>query len=105
LNDEKETLDILCGGGGPGDRRGQCGHRNGPVFFGRTAAFEPRLRICITNPGVLDWGETFFTTLEEYSPEMLQMYEKNPRRLDKTLKVAGALSPFLMWGLKDTMWN
>ncbi|MDY7027471.1 MAG: alpha/beta fold hydrolase, partial [Spirochaetota bacterium] len=40
----------------------------GGYLAGRAAAFEPRLRICIANPGVLDWGETFFTTLEEYSP-------------------------------------
>ncbi len=33
------------------------------------------------------------------------MYEKNPRRLNSTLKVVGALSPFLMWGLTDTMWK
>ena len=77
----------------------------GGYLAGRAAAFEPRLRICITNPGVLDWGETFFTTLEEYSPEMLEMYENNPRRLNNTLKVVGALSPFLMWGLTDTMWK
>ena len=77
----------------------------GGYLAGRAAAFEPRLRICITNPGVLDWGEVLFEKLNEYSPEILEMYEKHPKRLNGILKVAGALNPFLLWGIADTMWK
>jgi len=77
----------------------------GGYLAGRAAAFEPRLRICIANPGVLDWGEVFMENLAGYSPEMLEMYENHPKRLNGMLKIAGALNPFLLWGLTDTMWK
>jgi hypothetical protein len=71
----------------------------------RAAAYEPRLRICIANPGVLDWGAVFFRQLEEYSPQLFRMYEDDPEGMDSMLKTFESLSPFLMWGLIDTMWK
>ena len=71
----------------------------------RAAAHEPRLRICIANPGVVDWGAVFFAQLEGYSPRLLRLYHSNPRALDSVIGIAGRLSPFLMWGLTDTMWK
>ena len=77
----------------------------GGYLAGRAAAFEHRLRICIVNAGVLDWGEVFFENLEEFSPELLAMYRNNPKRLNSVINIAEKLSPFLMWGLTDTMWK
>ena len=71
----------------------------------RAAAKEHRLRICIANPGVLDWGEVFFNQLKGYSPMMLSLYNKDKERLNRVLDPAGKLSPFLLWGLTDTMWK
>jgi pimeloyl-ACP methyl ester carboxylesterase len=71
----------------------------------RAAAHEPRLRICIANPGVLDWGKVFFRQLEEYAPQLITLYQRSPGALNGVLKVAGRLSPFLTWGLADTMWK
>jgi dipeptidyl aminopeptidase/acylaminoacyl peptidase len=39
----------------------------------RAAAHEPRLRICIANPGVVDWGRVFFRQLEGYAPQLLSL--------------------------------
>ncbi len=71
----------------------------------RAAAHEPRLRLCIANPGVVDWGRVFFRQLEEYAPHLLRLYESSPAALNAVLGVAGRLSPFLTWGLTDTMWK
>jgi pimeloyl-ACP methyl ester carboxylesterase len=71
----------------------------------RAAAHEPRLRICIANPGVQDWGEVFFGQLERYSPRLLKLRETNPAALNSLLGIAGRLSPFLRWGLTDSMWK
>jgi pimeloyl-ACP methyl ester carboxylesterase len=71
----------------------------------RAAAHEQRLRICIANPGVIDWGAVFFRQLKEYAPQLLPLYESRPGALNAVLGVAGRLSPFLMWGLTDTMWK
>lgn len=71
----------------------------------RAAGHEQRLRICIANPGVIDWSAVFFHKLEEYSPRLMSLYESNPGALNSVLGTAGRLSPFLMWGLTDTMWK
>ena len=71
----------------------------------RAAAYEHRLRIVIANPGVLDWGEVFMGNLEEFSPRLVSMYENSPRALNSVLGIAAHLTPFLMWGLTDTMWK
>jgi len=71
----------------------------------RAAAHEPRLRICIANPGVIDWSAVFFERIKDYSPELLSLYQSNPGALNSVIGVAGRLSPFLMWGLTDTMWK
>ncbi|MBN1838346.1 MAG: alpha/beta fold hydrolase [Spirochaetales bacterium] len=71
----------------------------------RAAAHEPRLRICIANPGVVDWGAVFFGQLESFSPQLLSLYRSSPKALNAVLGATGRLSPFLMWGLTDTMWK
>jgi len=83
----------------------EMGLSMGGYLAGRAAAKEHRLRAVIVNPGVLDWGAVFFRQLKEYSPEMLSMYKSNPKGLNSLLGAAGKLSPFLMWGLTDTMWK
>jgi len=77
----------------------------GGFLAGRAAAHEPRLRILIVNPGIVDWGEVFFTKLKEYSPELISLYHTSPAVLNATIGIAGRLSPFLLWGLTDTMWK
>jgi hypothetical protein len=77
----------------------------GGYLAGRAAAYEHRLRILIVDPGVLDWGEIFMGNLEEFSPRLRSMYENSPRALNSVLGIAEHLSPFLMWGLIDTMWK
>jgi alpha-beta hydrolase superfamily lysophospholipase len=71
----------------------------------RAAAHESRLRVCIANPGVVDWGRVFFRQLDEYAPQLVSLYKTSPAALNAVLKVAGRLSPFLTWGLTDTMWK
>lgn len=83
----------------------EMGLSMGGYLAGRAAAKEHRLRAVIVNPGVLDWGAVFTRQLEEYSPKMLSMYRSNPKRLDSLLGTVGKLSPFLLWGLTDTMWK
>jgi pimeloyl-ACP methyl ester carboxylesterase len=83
----------------------ELGLSMGGYLAGRAAAKEHRLRAVIVNPGVLDWGAVFTQQLSEYSPEMLSLYKSDPKALNSLLGAAGKLSPFLMWGLTDTMWK
>lgn len=77
----------------------------GGYLAGRAAAYEPRIKILITNPGILDWGELFLTKMKEYGPSLVSLYQTSPAALNAVLNVAGFLSPFLLWGLTDTMWK
>lgn len=71
----------------------------------RTAAGEPRLAFLIANPGVADWAGIFLSKIEEISPLIGRLNRKNPAALDALMGKIGKLSPFLMWGLTDTMWK
>jgi len=77
----------------------------GGFLAGRAAAYEPRIRVLIVNPGILDWGEVFFNKLKDYGPTLITLYQTSPTALNAMLHVAGSLSPFLLWGLTDTMWK
>ncbi|MCX7786486.1 MAG: alpha/beta fold hydrolase [Spirochaetes bacterium] len=77
----------------------------GGFLAGRAAAHEPRLRLLIVNPGILDWGELFLAKLKEYGPFLISLYQTSPAALNAVLNVTGSLSPFLLWGLTDTMWK
>ncbi len=83
----------------------EMGMSMGGYLAGRAAAKEHRLRAIIANPGVLDWGAVFFDQIKGYSPQMLSMYKSNPKALNSLITVAGRLSPFLLWGVTDTMWK
>jgi alpha-beta hydrolase superfamily lysophospholipase len=83
----------------------EMGLSMGGYLAGEAAAKEHRLRAVIVNPGVMDWGAVFMGQLAEFSPMMLRMYKSNPKSLNSLLTTAGKLSPFLMWGLTDTMWK
>jgi alpha-beta hydrolase superfamily lysophospholipase len=83
----------------------EMGLSMGGYLAGRAAAREHRLRAVIVNPGVLDWGAIFFRQINEYSPQILKLYKTDPKRLDSLVTTVGKLSPFLMWGMTDTMWK
>jgi len=83
----------------------EMGLSMGGYLAGRAAAKEHRLRALIVDPGVMDWGAVFTAQIKEYSPQILSLYKSNPRALNALIGTAGRLSPFLLWGLTDTMWK
>ncbi len=84
---------------------GLMGMSMGGALAPRAAAFEPRIAFLVANPGVSNWSATFFRTLDEISPMIGKFSESNPRLLNFLMTAAGKLSPFLQWGLTDTMWK
>ena len=83
----------------------EMGLSMGGYLAGWAAAKEHRLRAVILDPGVMDWGAIFTEQIRGYSPRMLSLYTSNPKALNALITTAGKLSPFLMWGVTDTMWK
>ena len=84
---------------------GLIGLSMGGALAPRAAEFEPRIAFLIANPGVSNWAATFYRSLDKISPMIRRLANSNPQALDALMTTAGKLSPFLRWGLVDTMWK
>ena len=81
------------------------GYSMGGALAPRAAAFDKRIKICIANPGVLNWGEAMFDSFANFSPELIPLLEDNPEAFDAAIaQMAGAV-PLIDWYLKDSMWK
>jgi alpha-beta hydrolase superfamily lysophospholipase len=87
------------------DRIGLIGMSMGGYLAPRAAAGEPRLAFLVANPGVADWSKMFVGKIEEFSPLIGKLRRSSPQSLDALLGTASRLSPFLRWGLTDSMWK
>lgn len=86
-------------------RIGLMGMSMGGYLAPRAAAGEPRLAFLVVNPGVADWSGVFLSKLDEISPIIRRLHRRNPGSLDALFGLIGRVSPFLRWGLADTMWK
>lgn len=84
----------------------------GGALAPRAAAFEKRLKICIANPGVLNWGEAILGHLNEY-PALMKLLDTNPGAFDRAVwgvfragsLAGGGLLRSAEWWLKDSMYK
>jgi alpha-beta hydrolase superfamily lysophospholipase len=84
---------------------GLVGMSMGGALAPRAAEFEPRIAFLVANPGVSNWSLTFDRALDKINPAIRKMAASHPAALDALMTTAGKLSPFLRWGLTDTMWK
>jgi pimeloyl-ACP methyl ester carboxylesterase len=83
----------------------------GGALAPRAAAFEKRLRLCIANPGVLNWGEAILQHLDAI-PGLVNLLDTNPAAFDRAVwgvfraaSVAGGILRAGDWWLKDSMFK
>jgi alpha-beta hydrolase superfamily lysophospholipase len=84
----------------------------GGALAPRAAAFEKRIKICIANPGVLNWGESILGHLNEY-PALMKLLDTNPAAFDRAVwgvfragaLAGGGLLRSAEWWLKDSMYK
>ncbi len=74
----------------------------GGVLAPRAAAFEPRLKILIANPGVLNWGQAMFDQFNNYFPEVMALLEPNPQGFDAAMVQIMQAVPLYNWYIKDS---
>ena len=68
----------------------------------RAAAFEPRIKICIANPGVLQWGQSLLT---QFPPEMTEAFESGPDAFNEIIAAAIPFVPLYDWFIRDASYK
>ena len=66
----------------------------------RAVAIEQRIKLCIANPGVLDWGASTREHFESL-PGMMSLYRSSPDGFDRAMNALGKLWPTAGWWLRD----
>jgi pimeloyl-ACP methyl ester carboxylesterase len=87
------------------DRIVLIGYSMGGWLAPRAAAFDKRIKICIANPGVLNWGEAQFDSLAMFSPELFALLEDDPKAFDEGINQMAAAVPMVDWYMKDATWK
>ena len=84
------------------DRIGLMGLSFGGYLAPRAVAFEKRIKVCVANPGVLNWGESIRIGL----PEVLtKAYADGPDVFNAAAAVASQHSKVADWFLRDSVWK
>lgn len=84
------------------ERIGLMGLSFGGYLAPRAAAFEHRLKVCVANPGVIDWGESIRIGLP---PQLTDAYADGPEVFNAAASMISNASPLAEWFLRDSMWK
>lgn len=84
------------------ERIGLMGLSFGGYLAPRAAVFEKRLKVCVANPGVLNWGESIRIGLP---PQMSEAFEQGPEAFDAVVEQMRAHSALIDWFLRDSVWK
>lgn len=87
------------------NRIGLIGLSMGGLLAPRAAAFEHRLKICVANPGVLNWEEIVDDFFNNFDPHLKTLWKENPDAYDRKIAEISSQIPLVDWGIKDMMWK
>ena len=76
----------------------------GGALAPRAAAFEPRLKALVANPGVLDWHSAMMRKLSEF-PGLESLSTTSPETFDASVGFIVQGSAAARWWFKDAMWK
>ncbi len=73
----------------------------GGGFAVRAAAYEPRLKLCILNPGYYN----IYGIVSDYlTDELMNLYEEDPEELNKKMEEIAEYDVGIRWGMYHGMW-
>jgi pimeloyl-ACP methyl ester carboxylesterase len=84
------------------DRVGLMGLSFGGYLAPRAAAYEKRLKVCVANPGVLNWGESIRTNLP---PQLSEAYAQGPEAFEAVITQMRQHSGLVDWFIRDSVWK
>lgn len=76
----------------------------GGALAPRAAAFEPRLKALVANPGVLNWNAAMLRKLSEF-PGLEPLLTASPETFDASVGFIVQDSAAARWWFKDAMWK
>jgi hypothetical protein len=82
------------------DRLGLMGLSFGGYLSPRAAAFEHRLKICIADPGVVNWGASI---MAHFPQPLLDAYAAGPEPFDAAMNATANANPMHGWFLRDML--
>lgn len=86
-------------------RLGLVGLSMGGALVPRAAAFEPRLKVCVANPGVVSWRDIVFGFIGSFDPQLADLWRTDAAAFDARVARLSQDVPLLGWGIADTMWK
>lgn len=84
------------------DRIGLMGLSFGGYLAPRATAFEHRIKVCVADPGVLDWGASIRGNVP---PEFTQAFEAGQEIFNSTVGAAMADDELQGWFLRDSLFK
>ncbi|MBS0028052.1 alpha/beta hydrolase family protein [Chitinophaga sp. 22321] len=82
------------------------GFSMGGFLAPRALTTEKRIKLCVANPGVLNWGESVFTSLNFLIPQLMPVFFAGDYDLfDEKMKAYMEENAFIKWGIIDEMWK
>ncbi|QDF04346.1 hypothetical protein BHS04_14175 [Myxococcus xanthus] len=77
----------------------------GGALAPRAAAFEPRIALCIANPGVLSWWESTSSHFNRFLPGSLALLKSHPEKFDQAITALADRWPTAQYWLRDVYWK
>jgi hypothetical protein len=75
----------------------------GGALAPRAAAFEKRIKVCIANPGVLNWAEAIYGHFEGYG--LLELLEVSPQAFNAAAEGLTKAWPIAGWWFREASWK
>ena len=99
----RPVVDVVLGlDGVDPERIGLMGLSFGGYLAPRAAAFEDRLKLCIADPGVLDWGSAI---KGHFPPSVIAAFDTGPEAFDAAVASLLEETPRFRFGVRDFMWK
>jgi alpha-beta hydrolase superfamily lysophospholipase len=87
------------------DRIGLIGLSMGGALAPRAAAYEKRIKVCVTNPGVLSWTDIISGFLRQIDPKLTNLWKTDPKGFNSLIASISTHVPLVDWGIRDMMWK
>ena len=82
------------------------GFSMGGYLAPRAVTAEKRIKLCVANPGVLNWTESINSALDQIDPQLLKIFNAGDYILfDEKIAEYMKASDFIRWGLTDELWK
>lgn len=85
-------------------RIGLMGISFGGSLAPRAAAFDKRIKVCIANPGVLNWNRAMRNAFSAV-PDVLDLLDKDPIAFDNAVNELVKNWPAAKWWFRDATWK